>query len=177
MLSVERIRQLLALLNQELAARNIRGELYLAGGAAMCLAFQARPATKDIDALLVPQTELREAARAVALREGLPENWLNDAVKGFFSASGRFDIYEELSHLRVYTPHPEYLLAMKCLAMRLGEEFQDLNDVKVLVRTLSLKTIEQAETILALYYPLDRYPVRARYALEEIIAELRSPTP
>ena len=91
MLSVDRIRQLLALLNQELGARNIRGELYLAGGAAMCLAFQTRPATKDIDALLVPPAELRQAARAIALREGLPEYWLNEAVKGFFNASGRFD--------------------------------------------------------------------------------------
>ena len=40
-------------------------------------------ATKDIDALLVPQTELRDAARAVSICGNLPEGWLNDAVKGF----------------------------------------------------------------------------------------------
>jgi hypothetical protein len=87
----------------------------------MCLVFRARQATKDIDALLIPAAELRRAAQRVGQREGLEDGWLNDAVKGFFSASGRFEVYQEFSHLKVFAPHPEYLLAMKCLAMRLGE--------------------------------------------------------
>jgi hypothetical protein len=91
-------------------------------------------------------------------------------VKGFFSASGRFDVYQEFSHLRVFAPHPEYLLAMKCLAMRLGEEFQDRNDVAVLVGTLGLRRIEDAEAVLARYFPLERYPVRARYVLEDLLS-------
>lgn len=37
MLTVQRIRELLAALNRELARKNIRGEVYLAGGAVMCL--------------------------------------------------------------------------------------------------------------------------------------------
>jgi hypothetical protein len=78
----------------------------------------------DIDAMLVLASELRRAAQRVGDREGLPPGWLNDAVKGFFSQAGRFEVYEEMSHLRVFAPHPEYLLAMKCLAMRLGEEFR-----------------------------------------------------
>ena len=53
---------------------------------------------------------------------------MNDAMKGFSSASGRFEVYEELSHLRVYSAHPEYLPVMN-LAMRLGEEVQDLETV------------------------------------------------
>jgi len=135
----------------------------------MCLVFHAREATKDIDALLVPAGELRRAAQAVAAREGLPPDWLNDAVKGFFSEAGRFEVYAELSHLRVFAPHPEYLLAMKCLAMRLGEEFQDRNDVAVLVAMLGLRSLEDAERVLARYYPLDRYPAKARYVLEELL--------
>jgi hypothetical protein len=136
------------LLNQELAARDVRGEIYLAGGAVMCLVFRSRPATKDIDALVVPSEELRSAAVAVAAREGLPEDWLNDAVKGFFSVSGRFEVFEELSHFRVFVPHPGYLLAMKCLALRLGEEFQDLDDVRVLVRAMGLRSATEAEAVL-----------------------------
>ena len=110
MLTAPRIHQLLGSLNAELAAESVRGEIYPAGGAVMCLVFQAREATKDIDALLVPAAELRRAAQRVAEREGLSADWLNDAVKGFFSASGRFEIYEEFSHLRVFAPHPEYRL-------------------------------------------------------------------
>jgi hypothetical protein len=130
-LSAERIRQLLEALNAELAAESVRGEIYLAGGAVMCVVFRAREATKDIDALLIPAAALRRAAQRVGQREGLEDGWLNDAVKGFFRASGRFEVYQEFSHLNVFAPHPEYLLAMKCLAMRLGEEFQDRNDVAV----------------------------------------------
>ncbi|MGD1069839.1 MAG: hypothetical protein ABSB15_06835 [Bryobacteraceae bacterium] len=176
MLTAGHIRELFAALNGELERRNIRGEVYLAGGAVMCLVFQARPATKDIDALLVPPGELREAALAVARRESLPDDWLNDAVKGYFSENGRFEVFEEMSRLRVYVPHPGYLLAMKCLALRLGEEFQDLEDVKVLIRALGLRTVDEAQSLLGLYYPLDRYPAKARYVLEELIGGIEGET-
>ena len=169
MLTAARIRQLLEALNAELALEAVRGELFLAGGAVMCLVFHAREATKDIDALLVPARELRRAAEAVGDREGLPVDWLNDAVKGFFSESGRFEVYAEFSHLRISVPHPEYLLAMKCMAMRLGEEFQDRGDVAVLLKILALRGMGDAESVLARYYPLDRYPARARYVLEELL--------
>lgn len=170
MLTAERIRELLAALNAELASEDVRGELFLAGGAVMCLVFRAREATKDIDALLVPAAELRRAAKAVGDREGLPPDWLNDAVKGFFSESSRFEVYAEYSHLRIFAPHPEYLLAMKCLAMRLGEEFHDREDVGVLLEILGLRNVKEAEAVLARYYPLDRYPVKAGYVLEDLLA-------
>jgi hypothetical protein len=149
--------------------QSVRGELYLADGAVMCLVFHARQATKDVDALLVPADELRLAAQRIAEREGLPADWLNDAVKGFFSANARFDVYQDFSHLRVFSPHPEYLLAMKCLAMRLAEEFRDRDDVAALVKTLGFTRVDEAEAALARYYPLDRYPVRARYVLEDLL--------
>jgi hypothetical protein len=170
MFTVLRIRELFGALNDELAHRQIRGELYLAGGAVMCLVYRSREATKDIDALLVPSADMRSAVRTVAKREGIADDWLNDAVKGFFSEHGRLEVFEELTHLRLYVPHPGYLLAMKCLALRLGEEFQDLNDVRVLLRALDVNTVTDAEAILAQYYALERYPVRTRYVLEELLA-------
>jgi len=169
MLTADRIDQLLGALNQELAKQPVRGELFLAGGAVMCLVFRTREATKDIDALMVPAAELRRAAQAVGEREELPANWLNDAVKGFFSQAGRFDVYKALSHLVIFAPHPEYLLAMKCLSMRLGEEFHDREDVAALLKILGLRRVAEAEIALGRYYPLERYPARARYVLEELL--------
>ncbi len=42
MLNADRIRQLLEALDSELARDNVRGEVFLAGGAVMCLVFQPK---------------------------------------------------------------------------------------------------------------------------------------
>ena len=169
MLTGDRIRGLLEALNTELATQTIRGELYLAGGAVMCLVFHAREATKDIDALMIPAAEMRRAAENIAAREGLDPFWINDAVKGFFSEAGRFDVYAVYSHLRIYVAHPEYLLAMKCLAIRLGEEYRDREDIVVLLNLLGLRRVADVESLLSRYYPIERYPAKARYILEELL--------
>jgi hypothetical protein len=36
---------------------------------------------------------------------------------------------------------------------------------------LGLRTVAAAETVLARYYPLERYPAKARYILEELLEE------
>ena len=41
--------RLFDLLNAELAAMDAHGEIYLVGGAVMCLALDARHATRDVD--------------------------------------------------------------------------------------------------------------------------------
>ena len=63
----------------------------------------------------------------------------------------------------------EYLLAMKCLAMRLGPEFHDEADVRYLLRYLNLTSYRAAVETLAQYYPLERFPQKTLYALEEIL--------
>lgn len=164
------ILRLLKRLNEELADADEIGELYLLGGAVMCLVLEARPATKDIDAWFRPSRSIRAAAKRVAVAEGIEPDWLNDAVKGYLSASGTFNPYLELSDLRVSTATPEYLLAMKCLAMRLGEEFHDEEDVRFLLRYLNVARFEEALAIIGRYYPPERIPQKTLYALEELLA-------
>lgn len=157
------------LLDAELAKSDTKGELYLVGGAVMCLVFNARPATRDVDAWFRPTALVREAAARVAAGAGVPATWLNDGVKAYLSARGDFNAYLELEHLSVFVAQPAYLLAMKCAAMRLGEEFHDLDDVRYLLRYLNISTAEEALAIVVSYYDEALLPLKTRLALEELL--------
>jgi len=165
------IRRCLDLLNEELSAVEVRGEVYLVGGAVMCLALNARPATRDVDAFFRPSKAVREAAARVALKAGVPDGWLNDAVKAYLSPHGDFESYLELSHLSVFVAHPNYLLAMKCAALRLGEEFHDLDDVRYLLRYLNITTAARAFEIVGTYFDESQLHPKTRLALEELLGD------
>lgn len=164
------IRRLFELLDAELALSDVEGELYVVGGAVMCLAFDAREATRDVDALFRPAGLVREAAARVAAQAGVPDTWLNDAVKGYLSPRGAFDPFLELPHLKVFIAQPQYLLAMKCAAMRLGAEFHDLDDVRYLLRYLNITTVEEALAIVTRYFDEAQLPAKTRLALEELLS-------
>lgn len=168
-LSRQDIERLLSLLNDDLRAESVTGEVYLVGGAVMCLVFGARESTRDVDGYFEPTKKIREAAARVAAKAGVDERWLNDGVKGYLSEKGSFSEHRELSNLRVYCADARYLLAMKCLAMRIGEEFQDLDDVRYLLRHIGLDEYEDALEAITKYYPLERFPQKTLYALEELL--------
>jgi hypothetical protein len=163
------IERLLFELSSQLGSMKVRGEVYLVGGAVMCLVHEARAATRDLDAFFEPAKQLRTAAAKVAVKNDLPETWLNDAVKRFFSEHGTFTAYAELDHLVVYAASPEYLLAMKCLSARIGEEFHDIDDIRYLLRYLNLTRASDAKKILEQYYPLERFPQKTLYLLDELL--------
>ena len=83
MLTAADILKLFHALNDELAAREVVGEVGLCGGAVMCVVFKTRESTKDVSAIFAPTREIRRAAAAAGRRPGVPEDWLNDAAKGF----------------------------------------------------------------------------------------------
>lgn len=169
-LAAGEIRRLFDLLNAELREAGVRAELFVVGGAVMCLAYAQRPSTRDIDAFFRPALQVREAAMRVARRSGIEPDWLNDGVKGFLSERGEFARFLELDHLLVMLAQPEYLLAMKCLAMRIGEEFHDEADIRYLLRHLNIDNYEAALKIITRYYPVERFPQKTLYALEELLA-------
>jgi hypothetical protein len=174
-LTAPQLRRLFALLNDELSRIETIGELYLVGGAVMCLAYGARASTQDVDALFRPAREVRQAAARVAMQANLPADWLNDSVKGYLSEQAEFAPFLELSHLKILIAQPAYLLAMKCLAFRIGAEFHDEEDVRYLLRHLDIRTHEQALQLIARYYPLDRYPHKTLYALAELLPADQKP--
>jgi hypothetical protein len=167
------IRRLFELLADELQRTGTEGELFLVGGAVMCLAYATRPSTQDVDALFRPARQVREAAARVAVQAGVQPDWLNDGVKAFLSEHGEFRDFLELDHLRVMVAQPEYLLAMKCLALRIGAESHDEDDVRYLLRHLGIGTYEQAIAVVTRFYPLERFPQKTLYALGELLPKRR----
>jgi Nucleotidyltransferase of unknown function (DUF6036) len=161
----EEIKQCLTELNDELRGMNVRGEICLYGGAVMCLVYDARPATKDVDAIFEPVRYIRRAAGRVAERHGLSKDWLNYAVKMFVVPHERRVLFE-MPHLTVLVPSPQYLLAMKVLASRANTD--DRGDIELLIRELNLRSPEQVLDIVRDYYPRKQVKPAARLLLEEL---------
>jgi len=132
----EQIVTALTALGARLSERAVDGEVYVVGGAAIAIAFDARRATRDIDAVFEPKQEIYAAADEVGVELGLPPGWLNDGVKGFVSGPDDDAATAlEVPGLRVLVASPRILLAMKVLAHRIGE---DDDDVRLLARELGL---------------------------------------
>jgi hypothetical protein len=136
----------------------------------MCLAYNARPATKDVEAVFEPVRYIRKAAASVAEAHGLPKDWLNDAVKMFLVPHERRILFD-MSHLKVYIPPPEYLLAMKTLAARANTD--DRSDMMLLIDRLNLQGAEQVLEIVKHYYPHEQVKPATELLLEEIFDRRR----
>ncbi|HAL56612.1 MAG TPA: hypothetical protein DCP63_09085 [Bacteroidetes bacterium] len=168
MMTGEEIQTYLTLLGEEMEHNNIKGEICLYGGAVMCLVYQARPSTKDIDAVFQPAHQMRDAARRIASRFDLSEDWLNDGVKDFLVQHPQ-RVYLNLPALKVYVPEPDYLLAMKTLAARV--DATDREDVSILLRHLRITKPEEVFSILEKYYPNGQIRAATRFFVEELLQQ------
>lgn len=167
MLNVERIKELFKALDAELKRKGVIGEVGICGGAVMCLVFQARASTKDVDGIFEPTSEIRDAAKIVARRMGEAEDWLNDAAKGFFHSDPPREDVLNLPNLRVWAPTAKYMLAMKCVSARF--DGHDLDDVTFLIEYLGLKTPKAVFSIIEKYYPKRLIPAKTQFLIEEIL--------
>src|SRR5437588_11686788 len=153
------------MLGQELLKQQITGEILLVGGAVMLLKVQNREVTKDIDAYFKPEQadRIREAAKAIADREGLPYDWINDGVKGFFYAQPLTERWAEYPGLRVYVPSLDYLFAMKVVAGRP----QDTEHIKSLPHELKLSNTHEVLTLVKKYMPEQSLAPRIEYMIAQ----------
>lgn len=154
-------------LGDELGRQGVRGQIFVVGGAAMALAYSTRRVTKDIDTVFEPKSAIYAAAERVAEEHGLPADWLNDAVKAFVpgtdaprttASRGRRDRGDDRL--------PRYLLAMKLMAMRFGE---DDEDIEVLLEQCHMHTPQEALDLLKDMYPSKEPPAKTRFFLEGLL--------
>jgi hypothetical protein len=75
-------------LGERLARRGVVADVFVVGGAAMALAYDATSVTRDIDATFVPHWVVIEEARHVADDLGLPYRWLNEQASIYISGKG-----------------------------------------------------------------------------------------
>jgi hypothetical protein len=153
-------------LGDELTRKGVRGQIFIVGGAAIVLAYSTRRVTKDIDAVFEPKSSIYEAAAKVAEELGLPEDWLNDAAKGFMP--GEDDDRRpvpDIQGIEITTASPQYLLAMKLMAMRFGE---DDEDIEVLIDACELHSADETLALLERIYPTQEPLPKTRFFLEEL---------
>jgi hypothetical protein len=164
---------LLQELGGDLAAKGIRGELFIVGGAAMALAYSTRRTTVDIDAVFEPKTEIYAAARRLAARRGLPDTWLNDAVKGMLPGPDP-DIREVMSvpGLRVSVPSPRYLLALKVFASRVD---RDRDDIVFLAGLCNARTADEVLAITESVMGGRRLLPRSQFFVQELFPQRKEP--
>ena len=163
----EEIVAALTTLGERLHDKGIEGEIYVVGGAAIAMAFDARRATRDVDAVFEPKQEIYAAADEVGADLGLPPGWLNDGAKGFVAGpDDEASAVLEVPGLRVLAASPRILLAMKVLAHRIGE---DDEDVRLLAGHLGLTRADEVLAVAEQVYG-DRLDAAARFFVEELFA-------
>ncbi len=145
-------------MGEELFRARQVGEIAVFGGAAILLQFEAEFHTGDVDARVESGDHgaIMAAARAVAERHGWLRSWFSEAVTTYLSDGIDTALHssypsEARTGLRVYVATPDYLLAMKLRAMRIGSRDED--DASMLARVSGHVTAEAMTELLLRYFP------------------------
>jgi hypothetical protein len=165
-LDSNQIRECFTQLNEELRQGGHQGEIGIVGGAVMCLVYNARKATRDVDAVFEPSQIIRRAAAKLAKKLGLPDDWLNDGAKAFMTGQFVREPVATFSNLVVWAPEARYMLAMKCISARW--DTSDRDDVIFLIKHLKIASAQAVFKLIQDYYPKSKIPPKTQFLLEEI---------
>jgi predicted nucleotidyltransferase len=162
------LRALLSETAELLRRSGATARVYLVGGAAMALAYDADRTTRDLDALVLEgHGPLMEAAHEVARRHGLPGSWLNEQASVYVprGEDGLARAVFDAPGLVVLAASPARLLAMKAHAARVA----DVEDIRRLTSMVGVRTLGEVEQLCARLVPDQPLSARSRAVLAEIL--------
>lgn len=155
-----------AALGDRLVRRGVVADLFVVGGAAMALAYDANRVTRDVDATFVPHGIVLEEARNVAEAMGLPPWWLNEQASAYVSTQhddGKREVFDHPG-IRVMAASPEHVFAMKAFAARSRDE----DDLRKLGELTGVSSVDAALELCRRFFPDETLPPRARAMIEDL---------
>lgn len=144
--------EILEVLDEKLEENKLELTLNIYGGTVMMVCFDARPATKDIDALFETSTLINNILLDIAETYGLHKDWINQDIKEplkYIRNENLKEVYN-FRNLKVLAPSAEQMLAMKILSAR-PEPYRDFNDAEYLISYLKIETLEEVLKIFDKY--------------------------
>lgn len=137
--------------DEGLSGEDVEIELCVVGGAVIALAFAHMPGTRRPGALFAsPEAALR-ARRSAAERSGVALDRLEDAARKHVHGHAARPMSFEGERLRAFAPPPDYVLAMKCAALRFAPEAGVEDDIRYLLRFQGLRDPQAALDAVSAY--------------------------
>lgn len=145
------------------------------GGAVRVLKFNARLATRDVDAVILapyPASHVRVLVARVTERLGWPADWRNDGAKGFVGADVHGKMLFAAPGITVRCPPTPQMLALKLSAWR---DDVDIADAEVVLRAM-VGAREVLWSEVAAYLPRGQ-ALKAQDAFDPLWEEIQRVTP
>lgn len=156
------------IMNEKLKEKNVSAYINVYGGAVMCLVFNSRDNTRDIDAIFEPESVIKEIAEDIAKEYRLNSDWFNNEIKLFRPETNQNRLFKSWSNLKLYVPGAEYMFALKCYSARFGKS-KDLEDIRFLIKYLGISTFSQAVNVIEKFLDLNQIRGEVReYLLDEL---------
>jgi len=158
-------------LAERLDSAGVSARIYVAGGAAMALVYDAERLTRDVDAsILAGYDEVMSAVHEVARERGWPTTWLNEQATMYMPPQNErigAIVYERAS-LSVVAASIEHMIAMKARSARRTDQ----SDFRRLLALNRIDSPDAVTEIVSQVFPGEALGPRHLRWIEEMTGSL-----
>ncbi len=150
--------------NNELKNRDIVAEVCICRERVFLIGFYPERDTADLSEIFKPIELVHEAWAVIEEKFGLKDVGIQEHIRVLDLSR---EEYFSRSHLKIFTPPPLYLLAMRC-----SLPFPDatvLEDIRFLTKFLNILSVEEVVKGISGYYPRSEIPSRVRLTIDECV--------